>query len=104
MIFTFKSRTTGDLIMLEEPAKQILDIIGKEPLSKGIITVEQLEDAIQKLEQAIEEEAELQKEFAQEPDSHSGGGQDVTLKQRAWPFLKMLKACQKAEVEVVWGV
>ena len=37
MLYKFKSKATGDLIMLEPQGKQIFKLIGKEPGAKGII-------------------------------------------------------------------
>ncbi len=53
MLVIFKSKAGGDIIMFEENAKQILDLLGKDT-DKGIITAEQTADAIVKLENEIE--------------------------------------------------
>ena len=53
MLVIFKSKAGGDIIMFEENAKQILDLLGKD-VEKGIITAEQTSDAIVKLENEIE--------------------------------------------------
>ena len=37
MLYKFKSKATGDLIMLEPQGKHILKLIGKEASAKGII-------------------------------------------------------------------
>ena len=31
-------------------------------------------------------------------------GNDVSLRQRAWPFVEMMKCAQAADVPIVWGV
>ncbi|NCX06408.1 MAG: DUF1840 family protein, partial [Actinobacteria bacterium] len=36
MLFKFKSKVTGDLIMLEPDAKRLLKIMGREDQVKGI--------------------------------------------------------------------
>ena len=36
MAFRFKSRSTGDVVMLEHNAKQLLQILGKEPTGPEI--------------------------------------------------------------------
>lgn len=53
MLVIFKSKAGGDIIMFEENAKQILDLLNKDT-DKGIITAEQTADAIVKLENEIE--------------------------------------------------
>lgn len=47
MLITFKSANNADLIMLEASGKEILALLGKNPEdTRGIITVEQLPEAI----------------------------------------------------------
>ena len=53
MLVIFKSRAGADIMMFEENAKQILDLLDKDT-DKGIITAEQTADAIVKLENEIE--------------------------------------------------
>ncbi|MFN3496635.1 MAG: DUF1840 family protein, partial [Hydrogenophaga sp.] len=36
-VYRFKSRETGDLVMLEPHGKRLLEIIGKEPGPQGIV-------------------------------------------------------------------
>ena len=57
MLYKFKSKATGDLIMLEPNGRQVLRLIGKEPTAQGIIEVQDMPSAIQALQQAIETEA-----------------------------------------------
>ena len=59
MAFRFKSRSTGDVVMLEHNAKQLLQILGKEPTGPGILLVEQMPAAIEAIKAAVaHEEAE----------------------------------------------
>ena len=107
MLYKFKSRATGDLIMLEPDGRRVLEIIGKIPGAQGIILVEQMMPAIAALEAAISK-AEADYKAA----ADLAGGLDevpppydaVTLRQRAVPFIEMLRLCAKAEKEIVWGV
>ncbi|MCM1511742.1 MAG: DUF1840 domain-containing protein [Oxalobacter formigenes] len=52
MLVTFKSKATGNLFMFEENAMQILDLFGKDTI-QGIITVEEMPEAIRILEAEI---------------------------------------------------
>lgn len=97
MLYRFKSKNMGDVIMLEVNGRQILEIIGKTPGPKGIIQPGQMPAAIQALEAAI----------ALEDSSVEDGGvvpEGVGLHQRAKPFIDMLRWNHKADQEVVWGV
>lgn len=109
MLFKFKSKATGDLIMLEPNGRRVLQIIGKEPSATGIILPEQMPAAIDALQAAIaHEEAAMEaaklaiKEAGKETSSASTDA--VPLRQRALPFVELLKKCHRAQAEIVWGV
>lgn len=108
MLFKFKSKATGDLIMLEPNGRRVLQLIGKEPGPTGIIQPDQMPGAVAALEKAIAEEEAAQK--AAEDEAHAKGEQPqtksevVSLRQRAVPFIEMLRRAQAAGKEVVWGV
>lgn len=107
MLYKFKSKASGDVIMLEPNARRILQAIGKEPGPKGIILPEQMAAAAAALNAAIaaEEAAQLAQD-AQDLDQgrEPAPSERVSLRQRALPFLEMLRRCEKAEREIVWGV
>lgn len=107
MLYKFKSKATGDLIMLEPNGRRVLEIIGKDPGPKGIILPEEIPGALKALENAIaQEEADHQAAI----DEAKAKGEvppqfdAVSLRQRAVPFIDMLKRCEKAGREIVWGV
>ena len=94
MLYKFKSKVTGDLIMLEPDAKRLLKIMGREDQVKGIFLADQIEGAIQALTLAISME-----EGALDTDA-----KQVSLRNRAQPILKMLTSCQAKSADIVWGV
>jgi hypothetical protein len=108
-LVVFRSKAAGEIFYLAENARRLFDIIGKEPGQRGVITVEQLPDAIAKLVAAVEEE-KAQLKAAQQKDEDEGDAgsahaqRAVTLGQRAYPLLEMLRAAQKRNVDVTWGV
>lgn len=111
MLVTFKSDAAADVIMLGDPAKKLIAILGKDPEdAKGIVTVAQLPDAIERLKAAIEEDnARRAKPTPDEEETAAEEGKagmaaPVGLAQRAWPLLDMLEYAQKEGVPVVWGV
>ena len=59
MLFEFKSRATGSVVMTADVGKKVLPLIGKTPDPKGIITVDQMPGAIAALEAACKREIEL---------------------------------------------
>lgn len=110
MLYKFKSKAAGDVIMLQANGEQILRIIGKEPGTKGIVLPQQMPAAITALENAIAQGQAAQ----QEPSDDSSAGERnkddatatdrVSLRQRASPFIDMLRRCHAAGEEIVWGV
>lgn len=101
MLYVFKSRAAGDLIMLEPTGRRVLQIIGKDPAPKGIILPEQMVAAVAALEASVlQDEAQR---AAADPDAPERP-EAVSLRQRAAPFIAMLKQCSKADKEIVWGV
>lgn len=94
MLYKFKSKATGDLIMLEPDAKRLLKIMGREDQVKGIFLVSQLAEAMARLQQAIDDEDAM---GIDDP-------RQISLRQRSQPMLKMLKTCSDKSADVVWGV
>lgn len=111
MLITFKSAAGADVLMFGEPARAILKIIGKDPDdAKGIVTVEQLPDAISRLRGAIDadkarhtEPSEAEEEAAKE-SGQTGMAAPVSLAQRAYPLLALLEDSLKEKAPVTWGV
>jgi hypothetical protein len=108
-LVVFRSKAAGEIFYLAENAQRLFAIIGKEPGQRGVITAAQLPDAIAKLVAAVEEDkAQLAAAQRQDEDEGSAKGSSaqraVTLSQRAYPLLEMLRAAQKRSVDVTWGV
>jgi Domain of unknown function (DUF1840) len=113
MLYKFKSKAAGDLIMLEANGRHVLQIIGKDASSAGIILLAQMPAAIAALQSAIEaEEAIIQvakntrstKSDAADEAANPAASDTVLLRQRALPFVALLKTCHSAGVDIVWGV
>lgn len=111
MLYKFKSRATADLIMLEPQGKRLLEIIGKEPGGRGIVTAAQIPAAIAALETAVAEEERRLAEAGQTADADEApaAGPDgkerdaVTLRQRVTPLIDMLRRSAAEGHDVVWG-
>ena len=107
MLYKFKSKAAGDLILLEPQGQQFLTLIGKTPAPQGIIEPEYMLKAIADLQEAVHLiEAEQAREVAEakaqgQAVPHFGG---ISLRQRCKPIIDMLQRCQKAGHPIVWGV
>ena len=77
MIYKFKSKAAGDVIMLAASAEPILRL----------------------------EAAQVQAEKEAAADGRRApAGEAVSLRQRAWPLVEMLKRSHAANAVIVWGV
>ncbi len=108
MLYKFKSKATGDVIMLEPNGRQVLEIIGKAAGPTGIIQPAEMKGAITALEAAIGKEeaagAPRSPDADDESNGAASGARGVSLRQRAVPFIEMLRRAGAEGHEVVWGV
>lgn len=111
MIYKFKSKNSGDVIMLQPNGQRVLEIIGKhsaaDPSVKGILLPEQMPQALSALANAIaSEEAARREAIAQAQADHAPPPrfESVSLRQRALPFMDMVRQCLKAREAITWGV
>lgn len=107
MIYKFRCKAAGDVIMLGPNGDAMLRALGREPAPKGIVEPATMSAAIAALERAIGEEedararAEAEAETRGEPLPPREG---VALRQRLWPMIEMLRRARAADVPIVWGV
>ena len=105
MIYRFKSKAAADLIVMGPVGDTLLRTIGREPAAKGIFEAAALPAAIAALEQAVAAEDAARKAAPDdEADETRGGGDNVSLRQRAWPLLEMMRRSQREGADIVWGV
>lgn len=107
MLYTFKSKATANLIMLQANGTRLLQIIGKEPGAQGIVLPDQMPAALLALEAALAHEDAALREaerLAREAGETVDEPVEVSLRQRARPFIEMLQRCHAAGEPIVWGV
>ena len=107
MIYKFKSKATGDLIMTGPVGDQVLGILGRSPAAQGIVESATMPAAIAALESAIAAEEAARAEAEREARSEGRSlppRKEVSLRQRAWPMIEMLKRAHAEKEDVVWGV
>jgi hypothetical protein len=107
MLYEFKSRATGSVVMTQKVAERLLAVIGKPPGETGIITVAQMPQAIAALQAAVAAERESpgsDQHQAEELARDQGRPIPVSLAQRAWPLINMLKAALAGGKDITWGV
>lgn len=103
----FKSKASGDLLMVSAHAQAVLDVLGKDATQPGILIPQDMGAALAALAD-LPKEADLQDvDDADEQDPHDANRPDedgVSLRKRAWPLKKMIEEAQAAQVPIVWGV
>ena len=104
MLYEFRSRVGGTVVMTGPVAEQLLAVIGKEAGPQGIFTVAQLADAIAALQAAVEREKAEGKAQEDEDEAPRGAPRAVTLAQRAWPLIDLMQTALRKEQPVTWGV
>ena len=108
MIVTFKSAASGDVIMFGDVAKRMMELMGKNVTNQGIVTVEQLPDALARLRAAVDAEKASRAGSNDDEESESGSGGNagpaVSLTQRATPLIELLEWSLKKKKPVTWGV
>ena len=107
MIYKFKSKAAGDVIMMGPTGDDVLRLMGKAPAAQGIIEVAAMAAAMAALEQAVAADeaarAQAEKEAAAEGRT-LGPREGVSLRQRAWPLVEMMKRSKAEGADIVWGV
>ena len=114
MLITFKSKSYPDVMMYQEHAKRILDLLNKEP-EIGVITAAEASRAVELLEHEIEESRKHQPtdEVEQDVKAHRGDDDDdveheqaevVSFSTRAYPMLEMLRSARDHKTDILWGV
>lgn len=105
MLYKFKSKAAGDVIMLGPNGDQVMRLIGREPAPQGIFEVEAMPGLISALKAAVEAD-----EAVRDPAADGAHGSDeskgrnrVALRQRVWPLVEMLRRCHAAREVIVWG-
>ena len=99
MMYKFKSKATGDLIMTQPVAERVLSLIGKQATPQGIIDVGQLAAAMSALESAVAAESPA----PAGADDASPKADRVSLRQRVWPMVEMMKRALAEKQPITWG-
>jgi Domain of unknown function (DUF1840) len=107
MLYEFKSRAAGTVIMTDAIGAQVLEILGKSGPT-GIVTVTQLPSAIASLQAAAahsKTQAKATESGQQEPSEQDVAmGKNINLATRLLPLIDLMQTSLKAEKDVTWGV
>lgn len=97
-------------MMFGDVARKLMELMGKDAAERGIVTVEQLPEAIERLKAAVSDDkakhAGLQDEDLPAFEEAADGSKRpyVSLARRAIPLIELLEWSLKKQVPVVWGI
>ena len=105
MPITFKSKATGDLIMLTAHAGALLGRIGKSVTGAGILTVPEMPAALKVLKNLDDgsQDAAVPASAAND-DPIDPMDEPVSLRKRAVPLVRMIEEAQAGAEPIFWGV
>ena len=120
MLYRFKCRATADVLMLGPQGDTLLRVLGRDPSAQGILTPEQMPQALQAIEAAIAADEQARAVRAErgvregrdgpadiagsEEDLTAGSGDALPLRRRLWPMVEMIRRAHADNEPVVWGV
>lgn len=104
MLIKFKSQAQGaaDVLMFGEVALPLLEIMGKRKEERGIVTVEQMPEAIARIEAAIAASKRSARASPSDVDEDADRP-SVSLAQRALPLLGLLQHALREREPVTWA-
>lgn len=103
----FTSVATGDVLMLDAHGRQLLAVMGQDDPTRGVIMPRQMDGVIARLQAADLDAPSSADAVAPEADSGPdavGADEPVSMAQRAFPLLQMLKRARAADRPIMWGV
>lgn len=111
MLITFKTKSAPSVMMFVEHALPLFAAGGRvfsDGFPKqGVITAGQLAGMIQGIEAEVEATDEHLHEYREDEDDHNDDKlhpmtRPVSLRQRAYPLLELLRKAAKAQEDVLW--
>lgn len=104
-MITFRSEVGPDVMMFDEVAHRMMDLLGKEHAPRGVVSVEQLPAAIAALKDAIARDRAVGKaQPADDDGEETRAPRPVSLAQRALPLVELLEISLARGKPVTWGI
>lgn len=98
-MIVFQSEVGADVMMFDEVAYRMMELMGKEKSARGVVTVEQMPAAIAALKAAM-----AQDKAAHGDDEGEERAPRISLTQRAVPLVELLEISLARGKPVMWGV
>ncbi len=92
-LVVFRSKAAGEIYMFAETARRIFDILGKDDTPRGVITADQVPDALARLTAAVDAEKEALRAAQQQSDDAERRGDEPAVHGR----------CRSASAHFRWS-
>lgn len=92
--------------MLHAVGQDVLRLLGKDPDHPGVIRWQEMAVARQLLADAAQQQTTTAKSAQHDDDAseETPNASQIDLSKRIVPLLTVLKRCEQAQVDLVWGV
>lgn len=101
MLILFKSSASADILTLEKNGREMLAALGRDPeITQGIVTVEQLPEAITRLRAAIDTDLHQRRDNEKTKDFEHERA--IGFSQRGLPLLDLMQRSLAEKVPVIW--
>jgi len=105
MLVTFSSSATSDLVMFSDVARRLLELLGKSPTARGVLTPDEFSEALYRL-QHVPPETALSEQPASAPSALTGPDSEapdrIGLDVRAYPLANMIRQADGEKVSILW--
>jgi hypothetical protein len=113
MLVKLTSSTSGEVILFAEHARRLFEIIGKECTARGVFTLEQLPEAMARLQHAVADEKDASKRSPEAPanqqadrekteDADDNCDRSISLGQRAHPLIRLMERTHNEGGFILW--
>jgi hypothetical protein len=104
MLVTFRTKAYADITMFGDVAKQLLELMGHSGTVPSAIKADDVPAALARLETAIAQRqvADTAEVPVDERDRDRDTPRKVSLSQRAFPLLELLRAAAARKADVMW--
>ncbi len=103
-MITFRSEVGPDIMMFDDVAHRMMELMGKEKTARGVITVEQLPACIAHLKTAAAVDKAQHGDPLDDEDEGSEAARPVGLSQRITPLVELLEISLERQKPVTWGI
>lgn len=119
MVYVFTTQAGGRITYTDLVGATLLQIVGKRPGPRGVITPAEIPGAIAAIEAAIARGFEMPEEERRELAPHADDDRrrrtkdrdedeeeepPISLASRAQPFVELLRLAQRENENVTWGI